>query len=355
MQPVLRRRRQAWATLRSELGSNLDPGRHYLCADGSPNDQDPYCPPMRPDLGAPEIQLCGYKNAERRAVWLNICAHFTQGGPGYSAGGSWPPEPVPTDLADPYGPPPSGPGARGGGALACPLGFYWDSATQQCLEYEHPSCWEGTVWDWERYECVSTAGGSYPAPGPRMARLARRPSRMGHYRRSHPMTGITHGASSNPYRTPRKGQFFGSSNPLRRASARQISAQADAKHGFSAGYANSAPGGGSESGPHMHGQRVNGGRGWIRTTPLLDLGVTPAAAKSALGVRRYNRMARERMRAGYSAGGLHDGGGGTAYGYPPGVGVFYGSQNPVRKAESMRQNPTGWQNGFAIGKGCKTC
>lgn len=107
--------------------------------------------------------------------------------------GSWPPEGAPRRLADPYGKPPAGPGVRGSATGDCPLGHYWDVATQKCVEHEHQSCdgydpprtwsWEAGdcvphpcsgpgiwydephEWSWEEMGCVPVASGGVPAPG----------------------------------------------------------------------------------------------------------------------------------------------------------------------------------------------
>jgi hypothetical protein len=113
-------------------------------------------------------------------------------------------------------------------------------------------------------------------------------------------------------------------------------------------------------------------------------GVTSASSRSASRVRRYNLLARRQregmsvgypvsqaqadaMRSvlsehGYSAGSMGSGvrprlnwnwpQADRAYGYPwtaPSGGVFWGRQNPLRRAEAMREHPSGFQNGFAVG------
>lgn len=285
-------------------------------------------------------------SVRRRRAWEDACARVDVKGQGYSAGGSWPPPGPPTGYASPWGPVEAGPGQRGGSAQDCPQGFYWDGASQQCLEHEHPQCGEGMTWNWDRYECVSTAGGSYPAP-PQMGQLAQRPQIMGDYARNLAM----HQRSDTRY--------FGTTAAARRrnqrrmvSTSRDLAAMADASKGYSAGFSSQGLTAPQERGAHMHGERLENGRGWVRSTRLQDVSVTAASGKSAIGVRRYNRMARhqaDRARRGFSVGGPSDGGGGSPYGMPSVPGVFYGSQNPIRKAAAMRQAPSGWSNGFSIG------
>lgn len=83
MQPVMRRRRRAWLMARQDQGQGYDPGRHWTCATGGSNAQDPLCPPAVPDLGAPEIQHCGYQNAPtRQNTWIAILAGYGVAAPG---------------------------------------------------------------------------------------------------------------------------------------------------------------------------------------------------------------------------------------------------------------------------------
>jgi len=81
MQPVLRRRRMAYAALR-RAHPNFDTGGSWTCASGGTNATDPFCPPAPHALQAPEIQHCGYANNGRSRCWLAVLASH-----GYSAGG----------------------------------------------------------------------------------------------------------------------------------------------------------------------------------------------------------------------------------------------------------------------------
>jgi hypothetical protein len=147
--------------------------------------------------------------------------------------------------------------------------------------------------------------------------------------------------------------------------------------------------------PMLRGMSVGNMAGYVSNSYG---GVTSASSRSASRVRRYNLLARQRMREGMSVGGCglpaptgasigapisssqasamrsvlseHGYSAGTmpagvrprlntnwphadhAYGYPwtaPSGGVFWGRQNPLRRAQAMREHPSGFQNGFAVG------
>jgi hypothetical protein len=229
----------------------------------------------------------------------------------------------------------------------------------------------------------------HPCPLPAWARhkLSQARTQLGdvaHFVQYHEATH----AGENAMSPTNRGQFYGTQNPVRRRTARELASLAESNRAGAPAGASigrrvrtaSAFGRrdqaqeGSTSRPGITGYRTAGFGG-----------VTSAAAKSAMAVRRYNLMARAREAAGMSIGapistaqanamqgvlaehgyaaGMqatgvrprlnnnwpHDD---RAYGYPQtpaSGGVFYGSQNPVRAGERRRESPSGWQNGFAVG------
>lgn len=375
MQPVMRRRRAAWRTFHTEFGWKADPGRDWQCQSGGSNENDPLCPPARADLGAPVIQSAGYQNQERRSVFAAVMSEngvtVAEGvSVGGSGSGNWPPGPAPTGLKHPWEPDPPY-GGDMATPLPCPIWYEtWDHQAQACVEIERPQCWpEKPYWNWDYWKCQATPPGEPDEPAPATTPLLALPlGDVGHYGQRR--TDMSHGYSAND-----RTQFFGTATPRRRRMARALAAGADARHGFAVGYGHSSN---DNSGyddygnpSRVMGTMLPGGQGWVRTTPIHEYaGVTGASAKSASSVRRYNMMARQRAglsvgvsdasvtsaravrrynlmthsRAGMSVG-MH---GDQAHR----DGVFYGFANPLREAERRRAHPTGYQHGFAVGRGC---
>jgi hypothetical protein len=343
-------------------------GGSWTCWTGEPNTYDPLCPPMQPDLGAPEIQHCGYRNQERRDCWMAILA-------GYGVGA-----PVP-GRALAAAPPRMGHFRRRRAMTGFSAGYAHDGGGGG--PYGYPECGEfyGTqnpVRRGERARMLAAGADTRHGCGYGVGAVG------------YSQDGGGGGPYGYPYETPSGG--YGVGADVNAAVAADLQAvNLDTLPAYNVAFpgmdgSSPAPSG-TKEGQLIKAKLPDGStrmmicrckkcctvgsgdcwgmcRGWIKGkgsgmgagTGMPGMSVTAASGKSARAVRRYNLMARSRMAAGMSVGGQHDGGGGSPYGYPelaPTQGVFYGTQNPVRDAMRRRQFPSGRQGpqGFQVG-GC---